>query len=71
MTGKITHWETDGILVGVTVEGEGQERTVSIAVYEWAQLLDARGGLANVVGQDAEVRGAGAAASIVFLDEAN
>jgi len=71
MTGTITTWETDGIFVSVTVEGEGHMHTVPMAAQQWTQLLDSRGGLANVIGQAVEVRGAGAAASVIFADESD
>jgi hypothetical protein len=52
------------------VRGEGQTRVVTVDAREWEEILVARGGLEQVIGQEVEVVGQGAASSVRFLDDA-
>lgn len=69
MTGTITRVENQTAIVVVTVTTADGTRTVPMEQWEWHHLLEVRGSVEGIVGQAVKVMGAGAAASIRFLDE--
>jgi len=70
MTGKISRCEDHGSIVAVIVECGDEQRAVPMDARSFRHMVEGRGA-DNVIGQEVEVRGEGAAASLVFLDESD